>query len=188
MVEDGQIYIYYGGFGMGDGKLVKVKSMEKMETHMFLRAEVDFKEPARYSSRIERSRVNIHTAFQKWATRSSSASWWTKTTKRAFSWDLSATTFIFTVSLPRKNESKKTWGHPNKAHFNSMWLRFTSRETTTRRPMVKINPIKDQDVGLMPTFEDYGTPIFCVDAENSGEWKLVAFLDKTALKTVNKEN
>ena len=46
MVNDGLIYIYYGGFGMSDGKLVKVTEMKKMETHLFLTTAVDFKEPA----------------------------------------------------------------------------------------------------------------------------------------------
>ena len=58
--------------------------------------------------------------------------------------------------------------------------------------MIKINPSADRDVGLLPTFEDYGTPVFCKDSflhsdGDNWQWKLAAFLDKTALQTVKHE-
>ena len=47
MVEDGLIYIYYGAKGMHDGKFIKVKSLKKMETHMFLTTVENFEQPAK---------------------------------------------------------------------------------------------------------------------------------------------
>ena len=46
MIADEKVYIFYGGTGPINGKFVKVESMKKMETHMFLKTVEEFESPA----------------------------------------------------------------------------------------------------------------------------------------------
>ena len=46
MIDDGILYIYYGARNMHDGKFLKVQSMRKMETHMFLTTAEKFDDQA----------------------------------------------------------------------------------------------------------------------------------------------
>jgi len=164
MVEDGLIYIYYGAKGMHDGKFIKVKSLKKMETHMFLTTVENFEQPAKpilpADTEFYNEMIRDRSPFEK-----------PKYQCIIFGFYRYESYFL---------------SHPKQPHFHAIRLKFNGREDGTNRPKLKLNNKKYYNVGFIPTFDEYGTPIYCQKMNDMtiDRFKLVAFLDKTALQTI----
>ena len=104
----------------------------------------------------------------------------------AFFLDIIDTILIFLVGLSILKIAKKSSGHPKQPHIHAIRLKFNGREDQTNRPIIKLNNKELYNFGFLPTFEEYGTPIYCMkkDDKSLDRYKLVAFLDKTELRTV----
>ncbi|CAG5082333.1 Oidioi.mRNA.OKI2018_I69.PAR.g10098.t1.cds [Oikopleura dioica] len=156
MVADGEIYIFYGGTGPIHGKFVKVKSTKKMETHMFLETVEEFERPASITPIADLTMYN-------------------KKVMQEANEDC--------VLFGSYRYEHYFLNHPKNSFFAKINVRFQDRDEAERRPILRVNPRNPprEGVGFIPTFEEFGSPIYCKD---SGKWFLMAFLDKTSLKTI----